>query len=208
MRLFELSIQPSLLFHATPYSMAIDIVKSGKLLGKTTQLINSIRSSNEPQHTGMYWDYFRTDPQLAYKMKGGQRVKGISFTRNWDFARKWAPIIFVFDRAMLSHRNRIIPHDHVNYGIFDYTEILPADLHNQSEEFVIGDIDLSMLISITPSNAITANDVKNARDSFAPEEFAQNIEQYIANHPKFLKWIPRDTVRWNTWERSYRQDDD
>jgi hypothetical protein len=168
------------LFHATSLEAALAILAGNKIAGTTGQRLDARRGKrykmrNDDWHGAVY----------GYKMKGGRDAKGVSLTRDYNFANSWqrSDVIFVLDQAKLAQTTEIVPIDHVNNGSYDYAAIGFKHME-QAEEFVIGDIAplsrclLSINVSLSQIDRV---------------ELEQFINQRVLwGNPLLNRWYPRN----------------
>lgn len=95
------------LYHATNAFNAVHIITQNRFAGKTQHYLPNIGLAS-----------------------------GVSFTRNFQFAREWSFIVFEVDRLRLAQRYRLFP---FNYWGFSKERNL-ATGRSEAEEFVVGNV--------------------------------------------------------------------
>ena len=170
------------LYHATRLEKAARIIRDNTVEAFTTQTIDAKRGKRIKRATGA-----TGLPIYGYELKGGSQVKGVSLTRNYDFAMSWSDIIFVFDQAKLNHNHKLIPTDHVHGAGWDYYSPgavnMQKDWYEQYEEFVVGPIK-NVSRSLVSVN-VTLSTLDHV-DLFQNEEM-----KAVYRHPLLNKVYPR-----------------
>lgn len=82
------------LYHGIQLKYAVQALTANELLGTTTQRWwpdGKRRKDNEPDYQDSYW------------------MKGLSLTRDRDYAMGWGDVVFILDQDLLSRKFKIIP---------------------------------------------------------------------------------------------------
>lgn len=105
------------LYHGVSYDHAIDQLKNNRIEGRTTQRFwpdGRRLKDTHPEYEDSFW------------------LKGVSLTRDVNYAKHWADIIYVIDQRKLSQRYKIIP---FNWGYASRAR--QVDPKREREEFVV-----------------------------------------------------------------------
>ena len=78
----------------------------------------------------------KTNRMNANTLLRYKNIRGVSFTRNLEFARHWSDIILVFDQEKLRHNYKIIP-----YNFYGSNYTLDRTTRKEAEEFIIGPVE-------------------------------------------------------------------
>lgn len=158
-------LNANVLYHGTNLDVMVEILKRGSILGYTTH---------------RYWEkgarYQESDPQY----KESFWMKGISMTRDVNYALKWRPFVFVFNKDAILKNYKI-----QLYNWFHHGARVP-EIKKESEEFVV--------LHKTDKTFL------NKDDSQFMKEFNENLEYYNQmedgpekeDYKKFMDQLERD----------------
>lgn len=113
---FQISKNQDYLYHATKVNIALEILNRGSILGYTSHRYwnKGVRyQTDDPEYQKSFW------------------MKGISMTRNVDYALSWNAVTFVFDKNVIEYRHKI-----QCYDWFHHREDSPK-VKVESEEFIV-----------------------------------------------------------------------
>lgn len=159
------------LYHGVRFDYAIDQLENNRIEGRTTQRFwpdGRRLKDNDPEYENSFW------------------LKGVSLTRDIDYAKHWADIIYVLDQRLLAQRYKIIP---FNWG-YANTRTRGVDPKREREEFVV-------LGKIYKSLHQFIEDYNDERDALwekynellnsGQKEAAEKIKQQIRNMPDAME---------------------
>ena len=120
MRMTDLIIEgrDAPLYHGVRFSHAVDQLENNRIEGRTSQRFwpdgRRLRDDH-PEYEDSFW------------------LKGVSLTRDINYAKQWADIVYVLDQRLLSQQYKIIP---FNWG-YANTRSRGVDPKREREEFVV-----------------------------------------------------------------------
>lgn len=130
---------------------AVKALRDDELLGTTTQRYwpdGKRRLDNDPEYQSSFW------------------MKGLSMTRDIEFAKVWGDVVMVFDQRLLSQRFKIEP---FNWG---YSIPQNKEHKREREEFLV-------LKKTGETFTDPDGSVKNYKRFAAPEGSIQNMSKYL-----------------------------
>ena len=147
-------LNKNILFHALKFEYALNALRDDKIQGRTTQRYwkdGLRRKDNDPQYEDSFW------------------MKGFSCTRDFEFAKNWGAIVFVFDKDKIKESKKIVP-----YAWNYMRKHCTPDHKKEREEFVI----LKKLESTLKNkeNPIFAQELKEA---LAHEDSSEDYQCYL-----------------------------
>lgn len=112
-------VSDPLLYHAVSIERAARQLEDDTIHGYTSQRVwkDGVRRKED-------------DP----KYKDHWQLKGISATRDFDFAKKFGGVVYVLDRNVLQQRYKIVPY---NWGFHIAGSYVQRDKKREREEFVV-----------------------------------------------------------------------
>lgn len=113
------AVSGNLLYHATKIENAIKNLRDNSIKGYTSQRAwpdGVVRKDDDPLYDQHHI------------------LKGISTTRDFDFAKKFAGIVYVLDKDLIRQRYKIVPY---NWGYLIGGGYIQTDKKREREEFVI-----------------------------------------------------------------------
>lgn len=150
------------LFHGMALEHALTALTNNELLGLTTQRWwpdGRRRTDSEPDYHDSYW------------------MKGVSLTRDANFAKSWGGVVLELDQEKLKHRFKIIPFNWL------YSNANSAIRKKEREEFLV--------VSATPDKfmrELTTDDIEASvvptidMERFtAPGGKVRNLDSYIVS---------------------------
>lgn len=110
------------LYHATTLRNILNILDENRIEAKTTHTLSGVHYN----YKSIFPIRDKSNPHVAQDGK----IKGVSLTRSFAFARSWSEIILELDANKLKHNHKII-----NYSYYQTPN------YDEAEEFIIGPIN-------------------------------------------------------------------